>query len=84
MYYQKTVLKAWQEIDDALSGYTAEHSRNVNCKPGRTAPAKPTNWLGHATTAAWPTSSRCSTASAAICKRVAPWLPAKGALAPAT
>lgn len=26
--YQQTVLKAWQEIDDALSGYTAERQRN--------------------------------------------------------
>lgn len=25
--YQKTVLKAWQEIDDALSGYTAEQQQ---------------------------------------------------------
>lgn len=27
VYYQKTVLKAWQEIDDALSGYTAEQQQ---------------------------------------------------------
>ncbi|UUJ40880.1 efflux transporter outer membrane subunit [Pseudomonas extremaustralis] len=26
--YQQTVLKAWQEIDDALSAYTAERQRN--------------------------------------------------------
>jgi NodT family efflux transporter outer membrane factor (OMF) lipoprotein len=27
--YHQTVLKAWQEIDDALSAYTAERQRNV-------------------------------------------------------
>jgi len=27
--YQQTVLKAWQEIDDALSGYTAEQQRLI-------------------------------------------------------
>lgn len=27
--YQQTVLKAWQEIDDALSAYTAERQRNA-------------------------------------------------------
>ncbi|HEY2257175.1 MAG TPA: TolC family protein, partial [Variovorax sp.] len=27
--YQQTVLKAWHEIDDALSAYTAERQRNV-------------------------------------------------------
>lgn len=26
--YQQTVLRAWQEIDDALNGYTAEQQRN--------------------------------------------------------
>ncbi len=27
--YQQTVLRAWHEIDDALSAYTAERQRNV-------------------------------------------------------
>jgi len=27
--YQQTILKAWQEIDDALSAYTAERQRNA-------------------------------------------------------
>lgn len=30
--YQQTVLKAWQEIDDALTGYDAERSRNARLR----------------------------------------------------
>jgi NodT family efflux transporter outer membrane factor (OMF) lipoprotein len=30
--YQRTVLQAWQEIDDALSGYDAERARNARLR----------------------------------------------------
>jgi len=35
--YQQTVLKAWHEIDDALSAYTAERQRNVQLAAMETA-----------------------------------------------
>jgi NodT family efflux transporter outer membrane factor (OMF) lipoprotein len=35
--YQQTVLKAWQEIDDALTGYDAERNRNARLTQKETA-----------------------------------------------
>jgi NodT family efflux transporter outer membrane factor (OMF) lipoprotein len=35
--YQQTVLKAWQEIDDALTGYDAERGRNARLREKESA-----------------------------------------------
>jgi NodT family efflux transporter outer membrane factor (OMF) lipoprotein len=35
--YQQTVLKAWHEIDDALTGYDAERGRNANLRKKESA-----------------------------------------------
>ncbi|ANN76197.1 RND transporter [Bordetella flabilis] len=35
--YQRTVLQAWQEIDDALTGYDAERARNMRLREKATA-----------------------------------------------
>jgi hypothetical protein len=75
--YQKTVLKAWQEIDDALSAYRAEQQQAQELKARATRPAMPTGLPRRATTAESVISPLCSTRSAAICKRVAIWLVAK-------
>ena len=49
--YQQTVLKAWHEIDAAMTAYTAERQRNRSSPTGSAAAATRCSWRGRATTA---------------------------------
>ena len=75
--FQQTVLRAWQEIDDALNAYTAERQQARQLAE-RARSAGDASWRWRVTRAGrWTTPWRW-TASGAICRRGATWPPAKG------
>ena len=74
--FQRTVLKAWQEIDDALNAYTAERQQARQLAE-RARSAGDASWRWRATRRGGGLPWRW-TASGAICRRGATWPPAKG------
>ena len=74
--FQQTVLRAWQEIDDALNAYTAERQQARQlAERARSAGDAYRLALARYEGGRWTTPWRW-TASGAICRRGATWPPA--------